>query len=396
MTHPTLTRDTPPTTFGRKLLIVIGVIAVLLIGAWGLYGDHTTPPRFSVEQFRGKDLQQAASAIAKATVEGGAPGVVILIRQNGTEYIASAGVANKQTQQAMPTQAPLRIGSVSKVYTATVILALADQGLLSLDDPIQNHLPADLIHGLQNADIATVRQLLNHTAGIPDYYDVRSYLTQDWTQPITLQRTLPVAKRGAVDFRAGEQRQYSNMGYILLGEIAEKVSGQSFQELINQLITQPLGLSNTYYNMQHPTGSNIHGYGTVLRPWADTYPLWEHSGPDGGIVATASETARFIEALTLDNGKLSTIGTQMLATMVPAQGQEEQGLGLISITSKAEDRLIGHTGDVFGYQTIAFAWPESNAVFVAQLNCDCASLTYSVLRNTYQAIKATLNDTSRD
>lgn len=375
----------------RRSLLFIVFLAIAISGAWSVYHDKTTPPRFSAEQFEGNGLQYAVETIAAATVDGGAPGAVILIRKNGEDFIAASGLANKQTQQAMPTDEPLRIGSVSKVYTATVILALANQGLLKLDDRISDYLPRDVTDDLHNADAATIRQLLNHTGGIPDYYDIRSYLTQDWTQPITLERTLPVAKRRESSHVAGEKFEYSNMGYILLGEIAERVTGQNLGELITQQISSPLSLSHTYYNVKHADKSIIHGYGTLLRPWADTYDWWEHSGPDAGMLATASETAGFLEALTFDNGKLKPIGTQMLQTMVEGDGShEKQGMGLTTITSKDGNTLIGHTGDVFGYQTVAFAWPEADAVFVAQVNCDCSTLTSSILRNAYQAIKANL------
>lgn len=374
----------------KSKLLAIAAIAIILISTWLIYRDTTTPPVFSADQFRNVGLQSALETIARATVAGGAPGAIVLVRKNGQEYVASAGVADKRSQRAMPTTAPLRIGSISKVYTAAIILELANQAKLQLDDPISKYLPTQVVEGLENANTATIRQLLQHTSGIPDYYDLRSYLFQDWTQAITLERTLPVAKRGASNFSAGEKFEYSNMGYVLLGAIAEQASGLSFSVLIDQMIRQPLGLSDTYYNIKHPNESSIHGYGTYFRPWADTYDWWEHSGPDGGIMATASETARFLEALTLDKGALSAVGAQMLQNTLPSEGNQQQGLGLQTIIAKDSSVIIGHTGDVFGYQTVAFSSPAHNAVFVAQVNCDCTALTLSMLRNTYQAIKAIL------
>jgi len=245
--------------------------------------------------------------------------------------------------------------------------------------------------GLPNGQTATVRHLLKHTSGIPDYYDLRSYLTSDWTQAITLERTLPAAKRGSSNFASGQKFEYSNMGYVLLGKIAENVSGKNFAALIESEITQPLGLNNTYYNIKYPKQNEIHGYGTFFRPWADTYDWWEHSGPDGGITATASETARFLEALTFTQGEFYSIGRQMLEALIPSQRNLSQGLGLETINGKSGVTLIGHTGDVFGYQTAAFARPELDVVFVTHINCDCTALTSSVLRNTHQAIKALLD-----
>jgi len=106
-------------------------------------------------------------------------------------------------------------------------------------------------------------------------------------------------------------------------------------------------------------------------------------------MATASETAQLLEALTFEYGSFNTTGSQMLKNLIPSEPRQKQGLGLLTLTNKAGDRLIGHTGDVFGYQTIAFSIPEKDAVMVAQVNCDCTQLTMSMIRNTFQAIKAT-------
>ncbi len=375
-------------TISRKVGIFLALIGATALAIWGVYGDSTNPPKMSAEQFSGHSLNYSLQKIADATVQGGAPGVVLLVRQDGKEVAISAGVANKKTKEIMPSDEPLRIGSVSKVYTASVILSLAKEGYFKLDEPINKYLPASISESIKNANKATIRQLLNHTAGIPDYYDVRSYLMQDWSQPITLARMLPVSARGDSDFPAGEKFSYSNMGYILLGEIAEKVTGETLEQLIDKRIKYPLALNRTYYNVKHPDNARIHGYGTIFRPWADTYDLWEHSGPDGGVMATASDTAKFLEELTFPNGKMHSIGQKMLKTTVHAQGRQEQGLGLMTITGKDGAALIGHTGDVFGYQTIAFSWPEKNTVFVAQVNCACTALTYSLIRNIHQAIKA--------
>jgi len=176
----------------------------------------------------------------------------------------------------------------------------------------------------------------------------------------------------------------------LLGEIAEIASGKSFDELINTIIIKPMAFKNTHYNVQHPDTQGIHGYGTIMQPWADTYALWEHSGPDGGIMATASETARFLEALTFDEGTLKSIGGQMLEETVvsTSTSRGRQGLGLETITSKDGTTLIGHTGDVFGYQTVAFSHPTTNSVFVAHINCDCSALSGSLIGNIHRAINA--------
>lgn len=373
----------------RFLLYTLSAVALGAFVLWSVYGDKTNPPRLTTEQFTDIALADMTQVLVDAAVQGGAPGAVIYIQRGDKTSVSAAGVADKSTSIPMPTDALLRIGSVSKVYTATVILRLAEQSFLNLDAPIKTYLPESVTQGLANGDKATVRQLLNHTGGIPDYYDIASYFSQDWTTPLTLERTLPIAKKQQAEFSAGERYAYSNMGYILLGEIAEIVTGKPLSTLLDEWVFSPLALQNTLYNVKHPHGTEVHGYGTYLRPWADTYELWEHSGPDAGIVASAEDTATFLSALVYDSGGFSSMGQFMLADLVTAEGGQLQGLGLMTLTSKKDGtRLIGHTGSVFGYQTFAFAWPEKEAVFVMQLTCDCAALTSAMLRNTVNAVKA--------
>ncbi len=388
MAFSTNTPKTLRTRNKTRLTIALLVIALSFTSIWLVYRDTTEPTRISSDFFSKLTLQQSAHAIADATIKGGAPGIVVLIRKDGTDTIATAGIANKTTKQSFPADAPLRIASISKVYTATVVLALESRGLIDLDTKISEYLGDELTNGVANAKKATVRQLLLHTSGIPDYYDLRSYFLQDWTTPITLERTLPVSRRGEANFSAGEKFEYSNMGYIFLGEIAERVTGKTLNSLIDEIIIQPLNLKNTYYNIKHPIENGIHGYGTIFRPWANTYDLWEHSGPDAGIMASASETAQFIEALSLEQGALAKIGETMLGETVDSGQRRKQSLGLEIITNKQGDRLIGHTGDTFGYQTVSFSHPASNTVFVASINCDCSALSSSLIGNLFRAVNA--------
>jgi len=161
------------------LIIIVLVIALSVSSAWFIYRDTSVLPRWSSTFFSELSLTQSIQ-----------------------EIVATPGIANKETQDELPADKALRIASVSKVYTATVVLSLANQGLIDLDANITDYLDKSVTSGVINAKQATVQQLLLHTAGSPDYYDLRSYFLQGWTQPITLERTLPVAKRGTANFKA--------------------------------------------------------------------------------------------------------------------------------------------------------------------------------------------------
>lgn len=374
--------------FLKPLIILVAVLAFIGGGLFAVYRDQTNPPRFTSEDFAGQDMQTAMQQIASATVEGGAPGVVIHIRQNGESRTVAAGLANKAAGQPMPTDTPLRIASISKIYTGAVIHHLLAQSAFELTTPISDLLPPEMLDGIPNADEATVRQLLQHTSGIPDYYDIRSYLFSDWREPITLERMLPVIRRNPATGAPGAEYHYSNTGYLLLGEIAETVSGKPMDALIEEVITSPLGLQATYYNQYQPVPEDIHGYGTYLRPWKDTHEYWEHSGPDGGVMASAQDVSAFLAALLIEDGPLSPIGANMVSEFVPRAVRRRQALGIETIMTRSGEELFGHTGDVFGYQTIAHALPERSTVIVAQVNCNCAALTSSLIANLYRAVEA--------
>ena len=368
----------------RKFVIGIAVLAVLAGLVW-VFGhrDTTEPPRFEAADFDGQSIPPALLQLAEATVDGGAPGAVMLFGRGQSFYIETAGTANKATGVSMPPDHPLRIASISKLYTAAVIHSLIGEGRLALDQKIADILPAEVLDGLHNGPDITVRHLLLHTSGIADYYDTRHYLFSDWkTEPLTLERTLPVSKRGKPTGAAGERFEYSNMGYILLGAIAEEVSGETLGALIGRYITEPLGATATTYNVKHPVPNSIHGYGTILRPWADTWNHWEHSGPDAGVMAPASEVALFLKALFFEEGRLARIGQAMLSEEAASYSENQlQALGPHILVGSEGLRLIGHSGDVFGYQTVAFAIPERDLIFVGHINCDCDALSSSMIGN---------------
>jgi len=373
--------------FIKPLAIAAAFIATATVGLFVVYGDHTEPPRLASEDFSGQTFQEAAQLIADATVEGGAPGAIIHIRHNGVTYSSASGVANKTTDQVMPTDLPLRIGSITKVYTAAVIHSLLADGRLMLETPIKDVLSTETLDGIANADQATIRQLLLHTSGIPDYYDIPSYLFSDWREPITLERMLPIVRRHKATNAPGATYAYSNTGYLLLAEIAEAVSEQSFEELIEQVIIEPLELQSTYYNIFQAVENDVHGYGTYLRPWKDTHMYFEHSGADGGLMASVSDVSAFLEALLIDDGPLRKTGETMLGEFVDRAPRRRQGLGIETIRSRSGEEIFGHTGDVFGYQTVAHAYPERGIVVVAHLNCNCSALSASLIANMFRAVE---------
>lgn len=322
-------------------------------------------------------LQQAVTHAAQK----GKAGAILHVQGCGLSFQQAKGIANRKTKLAMPLNEPLRIASISKLYTATIIHQLVQQGALDLDRSATSYLTDGEIDGVPNAH-ATLRQLLNHTSGVPDYYDVRSYLFTDWTQPITVERTLKVARRKKAANAPGASYAYSNTNYQILALIAEKVSGLNLTKLIESQILEPLELSDTQYNTEHP-GGTIHGYGTELRKNADTWKYAENTGADGGITATSTDLSRFLKALFLEEGQLNTVGSAMRANpMVKMSKRQFAGAGVEMIVSRTGTELLGHTGDTFGYLSFAYAIPEHNVTLVGHTNTSDKEVFIGLLQST--------------
>lgn len=379
----------------RTFLLIVSVLVVgSTVAGWRIYGHSYSPTRLEVSDFKQLALDEAARKIVETSHSDGAPAAILYIStgtetQTLTSAAAAAGAAGDGgTAPIDVKETPLRIASISKLFTAAIVISLVQEGEIELGAKISEYLAPTVIDGLPNGDVATVRQLLLHTGGIPDYYDLGSYLFQDWKEPITLERMLPVAKRGKAAFAAGEDYSYSNMGYVLLGEIAENVTGETLGTLMENRIFDPLDLKSARYNVKHAEGARLHGRGTYARPWADTYVFWEHSGPDAGVTITAQDLGVFIRALFAKDGDFSAIGETMTEDAVEYGSSIGRGLGPGIRTTKSGTRLVGHTGDVPGYLSFAFLRESDGVVVIGHLTCDCEELLGTMVGNSLRAADA--------
>ena len=328
----------------------------------------------------------ALDQVVADTANAANAGALLNVQGCEVSYLKAKGLANRQTKQPMPVDEQLRIASVGKLYTAAVIHQLILAGKLELDRPLDSYLPTDTLAGIDNTD-ATIEQLLNHTSGIPDYYDWRSYLFWDWKEPLTTDRVLRVAKRRSATGKPGQAYAYSNTNYHLLALVAEHITGKPLSTLIETSILQPNNLHNTSYNTQHPGGS-IHGYGTILRPWADTWGYAENTGPDSGITASASDLGKMLGILFNQQEPPNQIGAAMLSALVPTgKANQLATAGAEILVGRDGLRLIGHTGDTFGYLTFAFAIPQYNVTIVGHINKNDSELLISFLAGTVRVLR---------
>ncbi len=170
-----------------------------------------------------------------------APGAAVRVTKAGTVILSKGyGFADVEKKVAVSTSTPFRLASVTKAFTATAVFMLAEKGLLSLDDPVTKHLPSLS----QAAGPITVKHLLSHTSGLPDYLSRPNSL--QWAQnDYTVAQLVEDIGSRPLAFTPGSNSTYSNSNYILLGAIIEKLSGKGYADFVDANIVKPLSLNST-------------------------------------------------------------------------------------------------------------------------------------------------------
>ena len=198
-----------------------------------------------------------------------------------------------------------RAGSLTKPFIAAVVLQLVEEGRFALDDPITKLLPDQVTGKFANSDQITVRMLLNHTSGLPDFMDLAGpELIAHPDKVWQVEEFLDFAAAQKPSFAPGKSQHYSNTDYLLLGMIIEKATGRPWREEVRQRIFEPLNLKDTLLPAPEETalpGDHAHGYADFGNGLFDATELVTASvvGAAGGqsLITNAPDLARFIEAL---------------------------------------------------------------------------------------------------
>jgi D-alanyl-D-alanine carboxypeptidase len=314
-------------------------------------------------------------------VAAGAPGAVVLVRDGNRTVRLARGFADRARKAPMRVTDRFRVGSVTKTFVATVVLQLAGEGRLSLDDTVERWLPGLV----PNGQGITIRQLLNHTSGLFDYTQdpaiLRPYVHGHLTV-VRAPRTL-VARATAHPplFAPGAKWSYSNTGYIVLGLIVEAAAGDSLGAQLQQRVFAPLGLRGTTFDSSpRIRGRHAHGYLAIGKGPARDVSVFHPSfaWAAGAIVSTADDLARFYRALLQGRLLRADLLGAMKTTVAMGPPGESYGLGLwktssmgLSPTNKlACGSVWGHDGDFPGYLTEAFSTEDAKRQMVVLINSD--------------------------
>jgi D-alanyl-D-alanine carboxypeptidase len=307
---------------------------------------------------------------------GGPPGAIVTLFRRGRTTVLTAGVANVVARQPPRATDSMRIASVAKAFSGAIVLQLAHDRRLGLDSTI-----AALRPGLPRAwGRVTVRQLLNHTSGLPDYTQSEGFHHHFNTDPtgfVSPARIIAWVAKEPLNFTPGSQYRYSNTDNIVLGLIAERVTGRSYGSLLRSRVFRPLGLHETSFPTQvRLPRPFLHGY--VTAPGAAPRDVSESLSPSGAwasgaIVSTPLDLGAFIRGYV--SGRL--FGSRLLrqqrrfipcaTSSPPGPGANAAGLALFRYRSRC-GTLFGHTGTFPGYVQWAAATSNGRRSVTSTLN----------------------------
>ncbi len=306
-------------------------------------------------------IGRQAEATARAYHDmGWFSGVVLLAERGKPFYQKAFGYADIENEIPNTLSTKFRIGSINKDYTAVLVLQMVESGMLSLDDKLEQF---GLGFPTEVAGKITVRQLLSHTAGfgdifIPEYLDnIRAYKDID--------DILPLLRDKPLIYEPGTDQQYSNYGYIVLGAILEKVSGESYEYLLQENIFRVLGARNTHYRIAEEIEGEARSYRFTLNgEKVDHTARLEYPTPDGGMYSTAAEQLDFFQALFYTD-KLIGDESKVLIFNDYAPGGPSWGEIM-----QMEGALQGFAGGGPGVSAVVFFLLKENLMFIVLANTD--------------------------
>lgn len=281
-----------------------------------------------------------------------------IVHQGKISWAQSYGWADGENKIEASRETIYRIGSISKSINAALLLDVVEDGLLELDDPVEQYLPE--IRGLANYDRhdpITFRQLASHTAGLvrePNNFQAAA------TGPISNweQKVVDAIEMTAIDTPPGQRYHYSNIGFGLLGLATSRAAGIPYITLVQSRLFKPLAMTNSFFVLNPSREINLAtGYLNIRGVVSTELPANEHGGrgykvPNGGVYSTMDDLAKFIGEFTSNTGAQvlsSNSKSEMLRIHTPENDRQGYGLGFRIATAPGNSKFASHEGVVAGY-----------------------------------------------
>jgi CubicO group peptidase (beta-lactamase class C family) len=348
---------------------LVGVVinAIALAFAQGAAPQSSATPQAGV-------VGEIDSYLNSLVAENKLSGAVLVAKDGVTIASKAAGVANKATGAPITLSTKFNLGSMNKMFTAVAIAQLAQAGRLSFNDPVSKHLPD--YPNKEVADKVTIHQLLTHTSGMGMYWNEKFMAQRE--KMVTVDAHLPLFASDPLLFPPGEKFQYSNSGYMVLGAIIEKLSGQDYYSYVQEHIYKPAGMTETgFYEPGKEIPNLAIGYsrmspdGKRLEEPLDNTNMREiRGGPAGGGYSTVGDLVKFHTALRSykllneDYTKLVTTGKVDAGGPI---GRYGYGFGDKVFEGK---HIVGHNGGSPGISANFEMYPELGYTAVILMNAD--------------------------
>jgi D-alanyl-D-alanine carboxypeptidase len=305
----------------------------------------------------------------------GIPAVTLAVDGPRGSDVAASGTTERAGPSPVTPDARFRVASITKLFVATVVLQLVQEGRIRLDNPLTGYLPE-----FRQSNGATIRQLLNHTSGIPDYErveglneDVVAHRDRRWST----QELLHLISGVRPEFAAGTDTSYSNTDYVLLGSVIERVTGATWPAQVRRRILEPLGLRHTYVSGAEPVpGGVVPGYMDIDQDGREDrvetgegWPALDTTeAAAGAIVSTAPDLAAFATAL-FHHRLLDAPTFQQMVTQSPHHLRTSgYGLGVEVLRPDYRLTLLGHGGFTIGTRSALWYSPDTDVVVAVLAN----------------------------
>jgi len=354
----------------RSTVVAAALVAAALLAGAGCSSTSaaatptpTTPSTTAASEPPAPIVDQAAlQTELDDLVALGVPGVVVMVRDDDQTVVLTAGVSDLDAETPMSPDATFRIASLTKPFTASLVMQLVAEGTLGLDDTVQQWLPGIVT----DANLITIRQLLGHTSGLADYFNdpaiLEPYLEGDYEHVWTPQQLIEIAEQLGATSEPGTEWSYSNTNYAIVGLIVEKATDHTLGEEMQTRIFDELDLQNTTF----ATDTNLdpqmaHGYLLSDGDPIDVTGLYPFPYGAGNIVSDAADTATFYGALFGGD----VVEPALLDEMMPIITDDvvPYGLGLIAWKMPC-GVASGHDGGIAGYSTRSLVLDDGRQVVI--------------------------------
>ena len=339
---------------------------------------------FSIHLCHGQSLETKIDSIIYPSYSPNEPGISIIVTKDGKPiYKKAFGTSNMELNTPMNIESVFQIGSITKQFTAVSILMLAEKGKLNLNDKIVKYIPDYPISGKN----ITINHLLNHTSGIKNSTPVSKKGAISKTSMSSVE-LVDYFKNEPLDFIPGDRFKYSNAGYILLGRIIEVVSGQSYEDFIENNIFNKIEMTSSYYgNRKEIIKNRVSGYHTNQNIYYNAdYISLTLPYAAGSILSTVGDLWKWQNALNSNILiKRSSFEKAIRLTVLNSGKKIPYGYGF-RITNLEGSPVIAHTGSTKGFTSIALFLPNENAYIVILTNCNCKNISEIAKKIAIQVI----------